>query len=91
LATPKVNRACPTIIEQSFSWNILDQIRIDHKSYLILIVRNGVKRQHVQDRFEFEFKCLQLLMHYGDGNTLKADDYDFKLFNYSSVGLKTMR
>ncbi len=46
----------------------------------MLIARNGVKRRYVQDCFEFEFECLQLLMHYVDGNTLKANDYDFKSF-----------
>jgi hypothetical protein len=57
----------------------------------MLIARNGVKRWYVQDRFEFEFECLELLMHYVDGNTLKADDYGFKLSNYSSVDLETMK
>jgi hypothetical protein len=49
----------------------------------MLIARNGVKRRYVQDCFEFEFECLQLLKQYVDGNTLKADDYDFKPSNYS--------
>jgi len=58
----KVNKAWFMFVGKNLPWNALEEIRINHKSYLQQLASSSTPRQSLQMHFEFELQSLKMCL-----------------------------
>jgi hypothetical protein len=87
MAFHQVSKMWFRVVGESGAWNTLENIRVDHRSYLHTLKKTNNARQSFQAHLEFEVHCLETCLLASDVNII-AYDIDIKSYEDFRLNLE---